>query len=186
MEGSLEVLKQKITVKLLKLRSLKPKKFLLLILDDDRSKSGKEVITKLQERMPSEPKSVLKVLITRRNQESCEQGREGTEIESSFQEKEEKIEISLSKNELGTLLEEKVKRPIPERIKRDIEGIAEKIKDLTAAVVVLIAEALNHSGDDDLGVLKLESALKEATSYKETDKCIRSLLQYGYDMLPGN
>jgi len=83
-------------------------------------------------------------------------------------------------------LEEKVKRPIPERIKRDIEGIAEKIKDLTAAVVVLIAEALNHSGDDDLGVLKLESALKEATSYKETGKCIRSLLQYGYDMLPGN
>ena len=83
-------MKQKITVKLLKMRSLKPKKFLLLILDDDRSKSGKEVITKLQELIPSEPKSLLKVLITRRNQESCEQGGEGTEIESSFQEKEEK------------------------------------------------------------------------------------------------
>ena len=172
-EGSLEVLKQKITVKLREMRSLKPKKFLLLILDDDRSKLGKEVITKLQELMPSELKSLLKVLITRRNQESSEQRREGTEIE-----------ISLSKNELGTLLEKKVERSIPERIKRDIEGIAEK--DLTAAVVVLIAEALNHSGDDDLGVLKLESALEEATSYKETDKCIRSLLQYGYDMLPGN
>ena len=183
-EGSLEVLKQMITVKLRKMRSLKPKKFLLLVLDDVQSKSGKEVITKLQELVPSEPKNLLKVLITRRNQESSEQRREGTEIESSFQEKEEEIEISLSKNELGTLLEKKVERSIPERIKRDIEGIAEK--DLTAAVVVLIAESLNHSGDDDLGALKLESALEEATSYKETDKCIRSLSQYGYDMLPGN
>uniref|UniRef100_A0A2N9GCY5 Disease resistance R13L4/SHOC-2-like LRR domain-containing protein n=1 Tax=Fagus sylvatica TaxID=28930 RepID=A0A2N9GCY5_FAGSY len=91
----------------------------------------------------------------------------------------------LSKADAGILLQERVKESVSdhERFKISIEGIADKSKSLPAAVVVLIAGALNHSGEHDSAVLKLESALEEAASHEEADKCIRSLVHYGYDML---
>uniref|UniRef100_A0A2N9EI71 Uncharacterized protein n=1 Tax=Fagus sylvatica TaxID=28930 RepID=A0A2N9EI71_FAGSY len=85
----------------------------------------------------------------------------------------------------STIDGERVKESVSdhERFKISIEGIADKSKSLPAAVVVLIAGALNHSGEHDSAVLKLESALEEAASHEEADKCIRSLVHYGYDML---
>ncbi|XP_040989785.1 LOW QUALITY PROTEIN: putative disease resistance protein At4g19050 [Juglans microcarpa x Juglans regia] len=183
---TLKGLENKITEKLMEMidekfggdRTSEDKAFLLLILDDVCCESyEEETVSKLEKLLPKEPKTALKFLVTRRNK-----------ARSNETENEEVIEIKpLSNEESGTLLKKLIRISVPnkEGFGESIGNIAEKSKGLPAAVVKLVAESLNQSGEHDSGLLKLESALKEAGSYEELDKCIRPLLCYAIDMLQG-
>ncbi|KAG6683696.1 hypothetical protein I3842_12G026700 [Carya illinoinensis] len=159
-------------------RTSEDKAFILLILDDVCCESNEEETrSKLEKLLPKERKTALKFLVTRRNK-----------ARSNETENEEVIEIKpLSNEESGTLLKKLIRISVPnkESFGESIGDVAKKSKGLPAAVVRLVAEALNQSGEHDSGLLKLESALKEAGSSEELDKCIRPLLCHAIDMLQG-
>ncbi|XP_040990785.1 putative disease resistance protein At4g19050 [Juglans microcarpa x Juglans regia] len=161
--------------------SSKVELFLLVILDDIRSDSTYEEETRaeLKRLLPKQSKTMLKFLVTIRSDE----GR----IEKILENKQVIIEIkSLQEKESGTLFKKLLKTSIPneESFATSIEEIAKKSNGLPIGVVVLVAEALNLSGADDLELSKSENALKEVAN-NEADKCMTLLLCFAIDMLHG-
>ncbi|KAF5459906.1 hypothetical protein F2P56_019816 [Juglans regia] len=155
--------------------------FLLVILDDIRSDSTYEEETRaeLKRLMPMESKTRLKFLVTRRPDKGSNEKKSENE-EMTFEIK------PLPAKESGTLFMELLKIAIPglENFEASIKKIAEKSNGLPIGVVVLVAEALNLSGADDLELSKSENALKEVAN-NEADKCMTLLLCFAIDMLHG-
>ncbi|XP_062166104.1 putative disease resistance protein At4g19050 [Alnus glutinosa] len=176
------------------------KKFLLLILDGvpDDTRKEDDILQYIKATLLPDIKAALqlneestpyKVLITRRNEpvkEASDQNKETNEVTAETNQSKatkrsviiEKIE-PLTEEERLTLLMERVN----EKVKKiaDFEKfageIAKKSKGLPAAIVVIIAKALNRIGGQDSKTLTLEGALKEAADD------VNPLLPFAYAML---